>query len=155
MFPWTALETSCPSSWDCKKGRIYCCFLELSEWSKGLSLAEWWYKTSFHSSLELTPYEVGYNQPPPVHLPYMPGETKVEAVDRTMQRREAMIQMLKFFLLRAQHRMKVQADKHRSEREFDVGNWVWLKFQPYRQHSLQFRANQKLAAISKWSPELA
>ena len=92
--------------------------------SPDLALAEWWYSTTFHSSIELTPFEVVYNEPPPIHLPYIPGETQVEAVDRTMQRREAMIQMLKFFLLRAQQRMKVQADKHRSESEFTVGNWV-------------------------------
>jgi len=39
-----------------------------TERSKWLPLAEWWYNTTFHSSIELTPYEVVYNQPPPVHF---------------------------------------------------------------------------------------
>lgn len=115
------------------------------EWSLWLPLAEWWYNTHFHSSIQLTPYEVVYNQPPPIHLPYLAGESMVETVDRSLLRREEMISNLKFHLTRAQSRMKCQADKHRSDREFVVGDWVWLKLQPYRQHSVQKRTNQKLA----------
>jgi len=37
------------------------------EWSKWLPLAEFWYNTTFHSTIQLTPYEVLYNQPPPLH----------------------------------------------------------------------------------------
>lgn len=48
-------------------------------------------------------------------------------------------------LLRAQQRMKNQADKHRSDREFAVGDKVFLKLQPYLHSSLAPRANHKLA----------
>ncbi|XP_066392730.1 uncharacterized protein [Miscanthus floridulus] len=41
--------------------------------------------------------------------------------------------------------MKRQADKHCSERSFAIGDWVFLKIQPYVQSSLARRANQKLA----------
>jgi hypothetical protein len=41
--------------------------------------------------------------------------------------------------------MKSQADKNRVERQFSVGDMVFLKIQPYVQSSLAPRANQKLA----------
>jgi hypothetical protein len=41
--------------------------------------------------------------------------------------------------------MKRQADKGRSEREFQVGDQVYLKLQPYVQSSLAPRSNMKLA----------
>jgi hypothetical protein len=48
-------------------------------------------------------------------------------------------------LSRAQLRMKSQADKHRSERSFSIGDSVYLRLQPYIQSSLAPRSNQKLA----------
>lgn len=41
--------------------------------------------------------------------------------------------------------MKNQADKHMSIRVFQVGEWVQLKLQPYKQVSEQNKTNQKLA----------
>jgi len=41
--------------------------------------------------------------------------------------------------------MKHQADKRRSERSFNVGDYVFLKLQPYVQTSLAPRAHQKLS----------
>jgi hypothetical protein len=53
--------------------------------------------------------------------------------------------LLRQHLSRAQDRMKRQADKGRSEREFQVGDRVFLKLQPYVQSSLAPWAHQKLA----------
>lgn len=105
------------------------------EWSFWIPVAEWWYNTNFHTSAQLTPYEVVYNQPPPHHMPYLPRESLNPSVDRSMTKREEMIRLLKFHLQKAQNRMKVQAHKHRTERQLEVGSWVWLKLQPYRQQS--------------------
>jgi hypothetical protein len=48
-------------------------------------------------------------------------------------------------LARAQNRMKLQADKNRTERSFDIGAWVYVKLQPYVQTSVASRASQKLS----------
>lgn len=116
------------------------------EWVKWLPLAEFWYNTNFHSAIQTTPYEVVYFQTPPIHIPYVPGESRVESMDRTLQSREEAIQMLKFHLRRSQDRMQNQANKHRTERQFDVGAWVYLKLQPHRQVTVRQGQQHKLSA---------
>ncbi|PKA46982.1 putative mitochondrial protein [Apostasia shenzhenica] len=115
------------------------------EWLKWLPLSEWWYNTNYHSSLKCSPYEVLYGQKPPLHVPYLAGTAVVDAVDRSLQSRENFIKLLKHHLLQAMNRMKVQADKHRKEREFEVGDLVYVKLQPYRQDSVSHRMSRKLA----------
>ena len=44
----------------------------------------------------------------------------------------------------AQARVKKIYDQHHQEREFKVGDWVYLRLQPYRQMSVSMRKNLKL-----------
>lgn len=120
------------------------CSAKPKEWSSWLSIAEWWYNTTYHSATKMTPYEAVYGQPPPFHLPYLPGESKVAAVDSSLQQREEVIKLLRFNLQRAQHRMVQMANKKRSDRQFQIGDLVLLKLQPYRQQSLVQRPSHKL-----------
>jgi len=112
------------------------------EWVLWLPLAEWWYNSNWHSSIGVTPFEAVYGQPPALHTPYLAGDSRVEAV----RAREQCIQMLKYHLERTQRRMKQQADKHRIDREFEIRDLVYVKLQPYRQHTVVVRTSQKLAA---------
>ena len=66
-------------------------------------------------------------------------------VDAVLGERGTMLSSVGQHLLRAQQRMKHQADKRRSERSFQIGDYVYLKLQPYVQSSLAPRAHQKLS----------
>ncbi|GJX51156.1 hypothetical protein Tco_0278001 [Tanacetum coccineum] len=82
------------------------------EWAQWLSLAEYWYNTNFHTSINTTPFEVVYGQPPAYHVPCVIGTSSVNLMDRTLAAREEVINILKFFLRRAQDMMKAIADGH-------------------------------------------
>lgn len=74
-----------------------------------------------------------YGQTPPIHTSYIPGDSAVDVVDRTLKAREEAIKLLQFHLKRAQDRMQSLANRQRTDREFKVGMWVYLKLQPHRQ----------------------
>ena len=40
-------------------------FDKQTKWAQYLPLAEWWYNTSWHSAIKLTPFEALYGYPPP------------------------------------------------------------------------------------------
>ncbi|GJT84891.1 pentatricopeptide repeat-containing protein [Tanacetum coccineum] len=86
-----------------------------------------------------------YGQTPPLHNPYVAVESAVESVDRSLHARERAIEMLQFHIKRAQDRMKKYADLKRSEREFEVGMWVYLKLQPHKQVTIRQEAQNKLS----------
>ncbi|XP_028802348.1 uncharacterized protein LOC114757451 [Neltuma alba] len=92
------------------------------QWAKWLPLAELWYNTTYHSAIGMSPFEAVYGVAPPVHLPYIVGDSPNELVDRTCLSREMVLQLLKQHLSKAQHRMMQQANKNRSERHFSVGD---------------------------------
>jgi hypothetical protein len=51
---------------------------------------------------------------------------------------------LKDHLQREKNQQKVQEDKHRVDRTFEVGNLVYLRLQPYRQASIKRSGVEKL-----------
>jgi len=115
------------------------------KWKDYLPLAEFWYNTTIHFALGRSPFEVMYG-----HSPRMLGITAdtacdVPDLDAWLKDRATLTQVIQMQLQRAQHRMKQQADKNRSEREFNMGDMVYLKLQPYVQASVAPRSNQKLS----------
>jgi transposase InsO family protein len=99
-------------------------------WFHWLHLAEYWYNTSYHSALGTTPFQVLFNRLPREFGTIQVDQCQVTDLAAWLREREIVWELLKQQLIRAQQRMKHQADKHRTEREFAVGDHVFLKLQP-------------------------
>lgn len=108
-------------------------------------MAEYWFNSNFYTSLKLTPFEALYGFPPPTLQSYIPGTTRVDALDSLLCQRAAVLATLKGHLAAVQEKMKFQADKHRQDRSFNVGDWVYLRLQPYRQKTLAYKGKWKLS----------
>jgi hypothetical protein len=93
----------------------------------------------------MTPFEAVYGRASPVIPTYTTGSSSIDELDRTLQDRTKVLRILKDNLNTSQARMKQQVDKHRTEREFEVGDWVFLRLQPYRQIFVNVHPSKKLS----------
>ena len=95
-------------------------------------MIEFWFNTNFRTLTKLTPFESLFGLPPPRLLDYILGTTKVNNVDVQLRTRQQLLALLKQNLVVAQERMKLNADKHRTEREFAKEDWVYLILLSYK-----------------------
>jgi hypothetical protein len=70
---------------------------------------------------------------------------KICVSKRPFDESQKILQLLKENLTVARNRMKQQADQNQTEREFEVGDWVFVRLQPYKQLSLKQHGKNKLA----------
>ena len=82
----------------------------------------------------MTPFMALYGYHPPSITSSLRENLKVQAVEDHIKHQQEVLQLLKDNLNLAQNRMKQQADQHHSERIFDVGDWVFLRLQPYKKN---------------------
>lgn len=113
-------------------------------WYKALTWAEYWYNTAHHTSIGMTPFKALYGRDPPALTRYRPQPNDPITVQEQLVERDRTLQQLKSNLERAQVYMKNQADKKRRDLELQVGDWVLVRLQPYRQQSVALRKNKKL-----------
>ncbi|KAJ0895862.1 putative nucleotidyltransferase, Ribonuclease H [Helianthus annuus] len=114
-------------------------------WSKYLYLAEYWYNTSHHSSINMSPFQALYGQPIPEAIRYKPEMSDNPSIDFTLKEMQRLRVVLKQNLKRAQQRMSSLANEHRMDKEFQIGDMVFLKLQDYRQKSVENRSYRKLS----------
>lgn len=78
-------------------------------------------------------------------LTYVLGTSNVQAVNEHLRDQYYVLHELRRNILIAQNRMKCQANQHRRDVSFDIGDYVYLKLQPYRQTLVAFQSFMKLA----------
>jgi hypothetical protein len=84
----------------------------------------------------MTPFMALYGCHPPSFTSSLQEKYKVQEVEDHIENQQQILQILKDNPTMAQNRMKQQADQHRSERSFEVGDWLFLRLQPYKHMSL-------------------
>ena len=85
-----------------------------------------------------------YGFPPPQIAEVILPDCPEDGARNILQTRQLSNQLIKDNLLKAQARIKHQADKHRVERQLEVGDMVYLKIQPYKHSSLSIHSSLKL-----------
>ncbi|KAJ0103101.1 hypothetical protein Patl1_06480 [Pistacia atlantica] len=78
-------------------------------------------------------------------LPYEPSSTRVQAGDEELRNKELINKLVQENLKEAQAKMKLYADRKRADKEFQVGDKVYLRLHPYQQISVVMRRNLKLS----------
>ncbi|KAL0288692.1 UNVERIFIED_CONTAM: hypothetical protein Sradi_7092700 [Sesamum radiatum] len=93
----------------------------------------------------MSPFEALYGLKPPSLVVYSSGSSKFDSLDYAFSTRQTILQLLKGNLSASPAAMAQQFNSKRLDREFNEGDWVFLKLQPYRQILVQCRSLQKLA----------
>lgn len=119
-------------------------FQELRNWMNWLSQIEWWYNTSYYTSLKMTPFQILYGYLPPQFGAFHVPSDALPTTQLTLEEKEKMTQTLKLNLLKAHNRRKQFADGKRSKQQFMEGDMVYLKMQPCRQNAFGLRGSLKL-----------
>ena len=96
----------------------------------------------------MTPFQVLYGYEPPNWKALVLNDTNAPELRNQVEKSQKTIDLLKDNLIKAQNCMRQQADQHRTEREFEVGDWVFVRLQPYKQVSLKSGGKHKLPQIS-------
>ena len=78
-------------------------------------------------------------------MSYVLGTAKLAALEREIISRDEILKEVWDCIAKAQAPMKKKYDAKHKEREFEVGDFVYLKLQRYRQMSLARRKDYKLS----------
>ena len=94
----------------------------------------------------MSPFEALYGYPPPTTKEYVINNFKVPILKYYLTTFDEVICILKNHLEQVTNHMKQQVNSKRTDQEFEVGDWVFVRLQPYIQTSLKKSKNHKLVS---------
>jgi hypothetical protein len=99
-------------------------------WDKCLALAEFAYNNSYQASLKMAPFEALYGRRCRTPLNWSQAGERTLFGPKLVQEDEEKVSVIRENLRAAQMRQKSYHDKTKASREFEVGNYVYLKVSP-------------------------
>jgi hypothetical protein len=85
----------------------------------------------------MSPFLELYGYHPPSTTSPLKWNKRVQEVEDQIGYQQEVLKLLNDKLVMSQNRMKQQVYQQRSEMEFEVGDWIHLRLQPYKQISLK------------------
>eukprot|EP00253_Pinus_taeda_P031488 PITA_31488 len=115
-----------------------------SHWEKYLSLVEFAYNNSYHSSIGMPPFEALYGRPYRTPLSWDKLEDRVIIGLELIQEMEEQVRQIRQRLKETQDRQKSYADAHRTDRKYEAGDEVFIRIKPNKS-TIRFGKGTKLS----------
>ena len=109
-----------------------------------VTLGEHCYNTTYHMTIRMTPFRALYGYDASTFADRIFSDTRAPKAKEWIQEGQDILKILRENIQAAQNQQKIYADRHRVERSFEVGDFVYLRLQPYRQSSLKKKGAEKL-----------
>ena len=93
----------------------------------------------------MTPFQALYGYEPIKWKYFITKQASIASINGHLEENQKFFQILKENLSPTWNRMRQQVDRHRTEQEFEVGDWVFVRLQPYKHPSLKQSGENKLA----------
>lgn len=107
--------------------------------------------SSFHTGFGVSPFHALYGHEPNMGVVPHTSTTTPREVGEVFQNIQQQALILKLNLAKAQNRMKMLADRNKSDRQYQVGEKVLLKLRPYAPSSVVNRPYPKLSFNFFWA----
>lgn len=121
-----------------------CVMQKPTQWEDYFHLVEFAYNNGYHTSIQMSPFEVLYGRKCRTPSNWSGPEDKLKFGPEMLQEMEDMVKKVRANLKAAQDRQKNFADRKRRLKEYQVGDHVYIRIQA-RKSTLQWSSCAKLA----------